>query len=908
MPQGDFRMHTAMALFELEQALASYVTDVVRDVDSLPRRMRDEIIERAKTRSGEDELDCSTVTGIVRETYIGELIDLAIAASSGRTDNDHLRQLKHLSEHLQLFDIRNAVCHPSRPFPDCYWYRIATIATDPCLVSLNLTRVRKAFDAAVQGNIIPPPDDWLAHHASVIPNNLPKTFDHAITGLIGRDKEVAKFRRYLTSSRFPLIGLIGRGGTGKTALCNQVLSDCCHDPTSLQWCDEVVCVSAKVERLTMSGTAPIDRAIRTIDEMKAEIANILRINTEVMSATDFESVAESLRTRRVLLYLDNLETLLRDTPDQFDDFFSALPAAWRVVVTSRVPVNSATMLALGDLNERGAIQLARDYLERRGGERLSEDVLSKMVAFCDRNPLAIRLVLDSYLAGVEWSESLEQTRSNVLEFSYGALIDAMSRQSIAILECLFGLDEPVDRSRLGYLLDTSLDEIAGGLSQLSRTSLVSRTVEDDTETYSLSSSVRDLLLRFPQDIGVRERVLERLREQRQFRVTLADSNDVERNDACSWNYIAAGTPDHVVECVARAFRSLRSSRSQEERLTMLDALRRTAERDGAFPVVPRAMGFLLLSLHDRYGALAMFRQAAESLVGDPAAALKLAELLRTDKEFQESRRWSGWLLDRGFGDPVKSSLENARKIHKEHWLVATWMNEHEKTRNATSKWREAGDLAGVFGCLFVDSVRRGIERVDDQLKLEAEAYLILSSLDELFAREGYAGVIVHEAFKALDELRRAHRRAGARERLVHAVCDFVNRHLMSMCDAHNERTLGDVQCREMVGVWFEALPGTADSGLRRSFWLEIAGREKDESLSEYGYVTATVYRRPRDGNSFRPYLFARGVDGCEYYVHQNATAISRQDFNGINEGDLISVLPSENGDPGRAWPVRDAVL
>ena len=43
---------------------------------------------------------------------------------------------------LSIFDIRNSISHPNRPFPDSYWFKSATIASDPLIEKLGLGSVR----------------------------------------------------------------------------------------------------------------------------------------------------------------------------------------------------------------------------------------------------------------------------------------------------------------------------------------------------------------------------------------------------------------------------------------------------------------------------------------------------------------------------------------------------------------------------------------------------------------------------------------------------------------------------------------------------------------------------------------------------------------------------------------------
>ena len=82
----------------------------------------------------------------------------------------------------------------------------------------------------------------------------------------------------------------------------------------------------------------------------------------------------------------------------------------------------------------GAVKLGREYLARRGGERLEEETLQSLAITWEGNPLTIRLTIDSYLAGTELVAALKQTRENILVFSYTSLLEALPAGAIDTLE------------------------------------------------------------------------------------------------------------------------------------------------------------------------------------------------------------------------------------------------------------------------------------------------------------------------------------------------------------------------------------------------------------------------------------------------------------------------------------------
>lgn len=417
-PTINHRMRTAMVLFELEQALGRYVADIAANPEDIPESMRQEVLNRKHGPQGAQAPKRGNVKHLIQETYISELIDIALKISQHRTDCQHLEALKRMAESLGIFEIRNAVCHPNRPFPECYWHRMAAIATDPSVEALQMKSVIFALRAAMEDRITPPPEDWLTQPTWAVPNTLPGTFDHEITGLIGRQEEAKQLLKYLKNPRFPFLAITGPGGCGKTALCLEVLRDCCYEPSSLTWTDEVIYVTAKTEQLTVSGVQVITDPVDSLDRVRLALVDALRVANDLPDGVAFEIALDTLRDRRVLVCLDNLETLLRDHSPAFEGFLADLPPAWRVLVTSRVIVNSATVLSIGPMNEQGAKRLARDYLVKRGGERLSEETLAHTSGFA---------LVERFVGANERLEALTRIGEYALEAAAAVMVYKLAK-------------------------------------------------------------------------------------------------------------------------------------------------------------------------------------------------------------------------------------------------------------------------------------------------------------------------------------------------------------------------------------------------------------------------------------------------------------------------------------------------
>lgn len=118
----------------------------------------------------------------------------------------------------------------------------------------------------------------------VLPNNLPAQ----VTGFIGREKDLAHVKRLLEESR--LVTLTGPGGTGKTRLSLQVAADVLERFMDGVWLVELAMVSDP-------------------DAVVISVASALGLREDAGRTLE-ETLFEYLRTKNILLLLDNCEHLV----------------------------------------------------------------------------------------------------------------------------------------------------------------------------------------------------------------------------------------------------------------------------------------------------------------------------------------------------------------------------------------------------------------------------------------------------------------------------------------------------------------------------------------------------------------------------------------------------------------------
>jgi predicted ATPase/class 3 adenylate cyclase len=222
----------------------------------------------------------------------------------------------------------------------------------------------------------------------VLPNNLPAQ----VTTFVGRAREMAEVKRLIGMTR--LLTLTGPGGTGKTRLAIQVAADALETFPHGVWL---------VELATLTDAALIPETIAAALDIREESGRPIRA-----------TLLDALRTRRMLIILDNCEHLVRGCAEIAESILRYCPDQ-RVLATSREALNipgemtwgvpslatvrvdggRASNMSLEDLGALDAVQL---FVDRATAVRpdftLNESNAAAIADICwrfDGIPLAIEL-------------------------------------------------------------------------------------------------------------------------------------------------------------------------------------------------------------------------------------------------------------------------------------------------------------------------------------------------------------------------------------------------------------------------------------------------------------------------------------------------------------------------------------
>jgi predicted ATPase/class 3 adenylate cyclase len=245
----------------------------------------------------------------------------------------------------------------------------------------DLQRAEQVYQLLVAGA---PADFPPLRSLEASPHNLPLQ----LTSFVGREAEIAAITRALATTR--LLTLTGAGGAGKTRLALQVAANLVADYPDGVW---FVDLAPLADPALVPATAAAVLGVRDSSERPAQ-----------------ESLVAALRSRRVLLLLDNCEHLLEACARLADALVRGCPRVM-VLATSRAPLGLAgetvrrvPSLALPEQNRVEPLERLTQYeavrlfIERavaaRGDFQVTSATAPALAEVCwrlDGIPLAIEL-------------------------------------------------------------------------------------------------------------------------------------------------------------------------------------------------------------------------------------------------------------------------------------------------------------------------------------------------------------------------------------------------------------------------------------------------------------------------------------------------------------------------------------
>ena len=908
------RIKTSMIVYELEKSLGNYVieNEALHTISDLSINS---IVDREKKRGVTIEKD--KINLIIEASYLDEIFNFAINITEGTSLHSSMIELKQLCSILGIFDIRNAVSHPNRPFPDCYWFRAATIASDPLIEKLNLTTVRNALNSAIEENLNTPPDEWLHNVNWAIPNTLPQSFDHEITGLLGRDKEFKDLESVLSKKRNNLIAIVAPGGIGKTALVLQYLKDLSLNPAWTDKLSSIVFCTLKNEKLTADGIEAID-AIGEIEQIKDAIYNdLIQLYSEKYTFSNFDDAIEILDDENILICIDNLETLLVDYQKEFIEFNQSLPIKWKLLVTSRISIDSATTVPLEPLGKRHAVNLSRNYLKKRGVLDFKQEDLEKIADAANNNPLAIRLTIDLYLKGGDINSSITKSQKDIASFSYKNLIEALQENSITILESIYAIGNPTKNDLIDFL-NINREEIIESINELSKTSLVIRSTDEyGNDTYRLSDSIRDLLLINPKNIEVRNNITENLKKRKTKILEQASRIKQLGLNEFDDDFIPEDLEPNTYSLITDLNKALAKSS-----ITNISELISLKEKFAEYLRFKNNDWFLLFNysrifreLKDTTNELLYLTKAQE--INNESPKVKLAIALRYfyNNDYSDAIEYFEQLINEGYNNPNKSNTKFSHSITKLYYLCLIYLGEFEKIIENTKDWKEQENWSGVIGVSRATALKRKIEYKYYAISTNEEIINeILEILDSIFKSEGYFDAACAETNKIIKDcdfiLKETYKYS---DNIKLKYLNFVASHFFNVISKLRNENINSFENQSFISNLYDY--DIIDNPIKKVKWFkhekEVESTydvEHIEELKEEGYEIVKVYHIPEDkGYGMSSFMFAENDEKKQFYLYVNFLDEGWNRWSYIKEGDLLAIKYKESNKEGKPHPATEIV-
>ena len=295
-------------------------------------------------------------------------------------------------------------------------------------------------------------------------HNLP-TPDYDETGFIGRGAVVANLKKVLKGA-YPVVSIVGDGGVGKSSLALKVAYDFLDSSTF----DSIVWVTAKTSLLTTTEIVRIEGAIS--DSLGMLSAAAYQIGGEAAARKPIEEVLSYLEHFRILLILDNLETVLDET---LRDFLGRLPIGSKVLITSRIGIGAYEYpVRLGPLEEREGVRLLRALARLRNVDLLlgtSDAAIARYVEIMGGRPLYIRWFVSAVQAGSRPEDVLNNS-ALLLDYCMSNVYNYLSDDSRVVLRALQVVPGLHSQADLAFLSDMSVKDLQSALLQLTNTYFV----------------------------------------------------------------------------------------------------------------------------------------------------------------------------------------------------------------------------------------------------------------------------------------------------------------------------------------------------------------------------------------------------------------------------------------------------
>lgn len=321
-------------------------------------------------------------------------------------------------------------------------------------------------------------------------NNLPQP-DYEDTGFLGRREQVDELKKAIRGP-FPVVTVLGVGGAGKSALALQVA----YDILNSEGCgfDAIIWTSAKTSRLTGADVQVIAGAISSSIGIAEHALDQFGVSAD---GDPFESVRELLATFKVLLFIDNLETIL---DERVREFVRDVPTGSKIVFTSRIGLGAYDFVVpVHNLSAKEADTFFRRVAhvwKQASLQQTSKDELGQYLTRLNHSPLGIKWFIQAVAAGAS-AQKLLSDPTMLLMFCLENIVDKLSGDAKHLLYALAITAREHSPASLHYLTEIDPWSVEDALRELIGSHLITVVVSKfgDDDRYRIAAVAQTYLTR-----------------------------------------------------------------------------------------------------------------------------------------------------------------------------------------------------------------------------------------------------------------------------------------------------------------------------------------------------------------------------------------------------------------------------
>ena len=316
-------------------------------------------------------------------------------------------------------------------------------------------------------------------------HNLPVA-DYDDTGFVRR-RALEKELKTKILGRHPVVTVLGDGGNGKSALALQTAYNLAHSRD--HEFDAIAWVTAKSSVLTG----------KEIERIEGAITNSLAIFDAI--ADEFSEQGENpeerinnlLKNNTVLLFIDNLETVL---DNRLKEFAENIPGKSKLVFTSRVPLGSDLSITVTPFSDEEAVVLFRRLVEAYSIDEFkdaSDNKIQKITNKLENKPLLIKWFIRGIASGLT-AQSILAKKDIAVQFCLENVFDKLTADGVTVARVYAVIPGKLSPNVVQKLSGISALRVEASLAELSRYAIISnKSSKTHENTYEMSEFARRFL-------------------------------------------------------------------------------------------------------------------------------------------------------------------------------------------------------------------------------------------------------------------------------------------------------------------------------------------------------------------------------------------------------------------------------